>query len=92
MNKLKQWLVLGGAATSVLAASLPIAAEDNYSPPKTSFGVPDVQGVWNYQTRTSLERPDAYGGELEVDEATMLEKMVSPYSLVQSSLEIIEIV
>jgi hypothetical protein len=77
MNKLKQWLVLGGAATSVLAASLPIAAEDNYSPPKTSFGVPDVQGVWNYQTRTSLERPDAYGGELEVDEATMLEKMVS---------------
>ena len=52
------------------------AAED-YMPPQTDFGVPDVQGVWNYKTRTSLQRSDVYEGELEVDEETMLAKMVS---------------
>ena len=35
------------------------AAED-YMPPQTDFGVPDVQGVWNYKTRTSLQRSDVY--------------------------------
>ena len=49
----------------------------DYVQPMTEFGVPDVQGVWNFKTRTSLERPDVYDGELEVDEATMLEKMMS---------------
>lgn len=48
-----------------------------YTPPRTEFGVPDVQGVWNYANRTSLERPASYDGELEIDEATMLVKMVS---------------
>ena len=61
---------------AVFFGPLVIAAE-NYTPPKTDFGVPDVQGVWNYKTRTGLERADVYGGELEVDEETMLAKMVS---------------
>ena len=39
--------------------------------------MPDLQGIWNYQNRTSLERPAIYEGELEIDQATMLEKMVS---------------
>lgn len=76
MNKLKYWL-LGGSLAILTAAGPALAADDAYVPPKTSFGVADVQGIWNYQTRTSLERPEAYAGELEVDEATMLEKMVS---------------
>ncbi len=59
-----------------LVANLVLAAEE-YVPPQTEFGVPDVQGIWNYQNRTSLERPDLYEGMLEIDEATMLEKMVS---------------
>ena len=61
---------------AVFLGPLVIAAE-NYTPPKTDFGVPDVQGVWNYKTRTGLERADVYEGELEVDEETMLAKMVS---------------
>lgn len=52
-----------------------LAAED-YQPPKTSFGVPDVQGVWTYQTRTSLQRPALYDA-LEIDKETMLAKMIS---------------
>ena len=68
------------ALTSLIIAALAVPAAfaaENYAPPKTDFGVPDVQGVWNYKTRTGLERADIYEGELEVDEATMLEKMVS---------------
>ncbi len=61
---------------AMLTAPSVFAAED-YTPPRLSFGVPDVQGVWNYKTRTGLERADIYEGALEVDEATMLEKMVS---------------
>jgi hypothetical protein len=52
-------------------------AAENYQPPKTAFGVPDVQGVWTYETRTSLQRPEIYEGALEIDEETMLAKMVS---------------
>jgi hypothetical protein len=68
------------ALSSLLIAALAVPAvfaAENYAPPKTAFGVPDVQGVWNYKTRTGLERADVYEGELEVDEATMLDKMVS---------------
>ena len=64
------------AALFVLGGSQVVLAQD-YSPPLTEFGVPDVQGVWNFKTRTSLERPGVYDGALEIDEATMLEKMVS---------------
>jgi hypothetical protein len=54
-----------------------IIAAENYEPPKTAFGVPDVQGVWTYETRTSLQRPKIYEGALEIDEETMLAKMIS---------------
>jgi len=68
------------ALSSLIIAALAVPAvfaAENYAPPKTAFGVPDVQGVWNYKTRTGLERAEVYEGELEVDEATMLDKMVS---------------
>ena len=60
----------------VLSASYANGAE-NYVPPKTSFGVPDVQGIWTYETRTSLQRPEVYGDQLEIDEETMLATMIS---------------
>lgn len=65
------------AAALTLAASTTLLAADDYLAPQTSWGVPDVQGVWTYSTRTGLERPDAYNGELEIDEETMLKVMVS---------------
>ena len=73
---MRKLAISAGSILSLLIANTVFSAEE-YVPPKTSFGVPDVQGVWNYKTRTGLERPDTYEGALEVDEATMLEKMVS---------------
>ena len=63
--------------TMVVMAGNSTAQNESYTSPRTAWGVPDVQGIWNYETRTGLERPDVYEGELEIDEATMLEKMVS---------------
>ena len=68
--------IFTGVAVSGLLFSQAFAAE-NYTPSRTDWGVPDLQGIWNYENRTSLERPDLYGGALEIDEATMLAKMVS---------------
>lgn len=68
--------IFTGVAVSGLLLSQAFAAE-NYTPPQTDWGVPDLQGIWNYENRTSLERPDLYEGALEIDEATMLAKMVS---------------
>ncbi len=53
--------------------SLAVAQGADYSPPQLSVGVPDLQGVWSYETRTGLERPAHYeGAGLEIDESAML--------------------
>ena len=53
--------------------SLATAQEADYSPPQLSIGVPDLQGVWSYETRTGLQRPAHYADAgLEIDEAQML--------------------
>ncbi|MFT4887241.1 MAG: hypothetical protein ACI8V0_001466 [Pseudohongiellaceae bacterium] len=64
------------AALAVFTGAIFAVAAQDYQPPKTLFGVPDVQGVWTYQTRTSLQRPGLYE-TLEIDKETMLAKMIS---------------
>ena len=73
---MKKTLNLFAALLMSLGMAFTSAAE-NYEPPKTAFGVPDVQGIWTYETRTSLQRPEIYDGALEIDEETMLTKMIS---------------
>lgn len=56
--------------------SLATAQGDDYSPPQLSFGVPDLQGIWSYETRTGLQRPVHYeDAGLEIDEAAMLDTL-----------------
>ena len=46
-------------------------ATKNWTPPRTSWGEPDLQGIWSYATITPLERPAALAGrELLTDEET----------------------
>src|SRR6266550_4256885 len=40
------------------AQAKPAAANKNWTPPKTPWGEPDLQGVWNDATSTPLERPN----------------------------------
>ena len=69
-------LILFGLTASAMP-HLALAQEtSDWEPPKLDWGVPDVQGIWNYQTRSSLERPANYNGKLEISEQEMLETMV----------------
>ena len=44
-------------------------AADNWSPPRTPWGDPNLQGIWTNTTNTPLERPDDLAAqELLTDE------------------------
>jgi hypothetical protein len=45
------------AAQTAGPAAKPAASTRSYSPPKTLWGDPDLQGIWNNGTTTPLERP-----------------------------------
>ena len=49
--------IVGAALTS---SALPALAQ-NYQPPMTEHGQPDLRGVWNFSSRTPLERPERFG-------------------------------
>lgn len=46
-----------------LALALPMsaAAADNFQVPRTEWGQPDLQGVWNFSSDVPMERPAHYG-------------------------------
>jgi hypothetical protein len=50
-----------------------------WTPPRTSWGDPDFQGIWNYATMTPLERPRDLAGKavLTEDEAAAYERQVN---------------
>jgi hypothetical protein len=60
-------LVVAMAFVSLLPVALmgqdakPQANPGSYVPPRTSWGAPDLQGVWNNGTITPLERPSGAG-------------------------------
>ena len=48
------------SVAAVLGAGTALAQAPGYTPPKTAFGAPDLQGFWNNTSITSLQRsPDA---------------------------------
>jgi len=54
--------ILGRSSALLLfALSTTVAAQTGYSPVRTPWGHPDIQGVWNFATPTPLERPAALG-------------------------------
>jgi hypothetical protein len=62
-----------------MAIAVPLAgqsAKARYSPPRTGWGVPDLQGFYNVATITPLERPANYGNRLALtdEEASALER------------------
>ncbi len=64
---------------AVMSAGLtgnPLFAADEMGLPRTSYGAPDLQGVWTNATITTLERNQALGQQLIVnsDEAGRLER------------------
>ncbi len=62
-------LVVGLSLTPALAAG-----QTGAEGPRTPWGDPDLQGVWDYWTFTPLERPEEYAGrgELTAEEAAVV--------------------
>ena len=66
----------------VLLAPVPIAgqarttAADQPTPPRTPWGAPDLQGVWDFRTLTPMERAEECAGKevLTAEEAADLEQ------------------
>jgi hypothetical protein len=54
-------LTLIGLVTIVTAS--PLIGQSKWSPPRTSDGQPDLQGIWNFSTITPLERPAEFAGK-----------------------------
>ena len=55
-------LVILPALGLVLAGQAPAVAQTGeWTAPRTTFGQPDLQGVWDFATITPLERPERFG-------------------------------
>ena len=44
-----------------LAVSGALSAQDDYSAPRTEYGQPDLQGVWNFSSNTPMQRNRRFG-------------------------------
>ena len=64
------------AAAAVLWLLPAAAAGQAWTAPRTSWGEPDLQGVWDFRTVTPMERPDEFEGQefLTTEEASSLEQ------------------
>jgi hypothetical protein len=69
---------LTSVAVHVMAffAVLPLSslAADDYTAPRTQWGQPDLQGVWNFSSNTPIQRPAIFG-EREFLTADEIEEM-----------------
>ena len=52
-----------GVFAMALVVTVIAQAPRKYNPPKTPWGDPDLQGVWNDATSTPLQRLSAVGGK-----------------------------
>ena len=73
-----------GALATVMAALAPVpaagqAVADPWTPPRTPWGEPDLQGIWDFRTITPLERPDEHEGKqfLTEEEAAEFEQQAA---------------
>ena len=72
---------------SILIAPLSLAfaqAADDYVAPRTQWGQPDLQGVWNFNSSTPMQRPERFGTqefltreEVEADRLSQEERRIA---------------
>ena len=73
-------LLAAVSTTLVLFAwsTAPAAAQEPEAPPRTPWGAPDLEGVWDFRTITPMERPEEFGDRefLTAEESADLEQNV----------------
>ena len=65
-----------GVLAAFVAVAGPAPSATAQDGPRTAWGVPDLQGVWDFRTITPLQRPEQYGDRefLTREEAATLEQ------------------
>ena len=58
----------------ILVPSLGLAT-DNYTAPKTEWGLPDLQGVWNFSSNTPMQRPSQFGTRQYLTDEEVVEQL-----------------
>ncbi len=71
--------------STCLGIGLSNAQTPDFETPRTSWGVPDLQGMWTNNTITPLSRPAEFGDKLVLspEEALALEQQVADYTAEQ---------
>ena len=68
---------------------LPISAlgfaAENYEVPRTEWGLPDLQGVWNFSSQTPMLRPSQYGNRQYLTDEEVIELQSRSNALDESS-------
>jgi hypothetical protein len=75
---------------SVFAQTRPASSEARYTPPRTAWGDPDLQGVWpsTHMVGVPFERPDRYGNRLYLTDAEFKERQAE--SEKQQKLDVLD--
>jgi len=68
--------VAGQAQSS--GASTWTPPKPTYNPPRTPWGDPDLQGVWDYQSRIPMQRPAQLKGKATLTDAELAELVKTP--------------
>jgi hypothetical protein len=57
---MKMTITAAGMAVALLGSSAAFAGQE-YEPPRTASGHPDLQGVWNFSSNVPMQRPERFG-------------------------------
>jgi hypothetical protein len=71
--------VMGQAARAVEKSAAKAPPGKTWTSPRTAWGDPDLQGIWDFRTLTPLERPREFAGKefLTEEEAAELERQAA---------------
>ena len=84
MKKTNNSLSLVSVALLFVAASSPLVAQD-YEVPRTEWGQPDLQGVWNFSSDVPMQRPAHFGTRQFLNEEEIAEIQAARAARDQSS-------
>ena len=65
---------LTGFIAFLLAGSFALAQDGDYRVPRTEWGQPDLQGVWNFSSDVPMQRPQRYGAQQFLTEEELEER------------------
>ena len=74
-------------ALAALPCSVLAQPADEAGPPRTPWGVPDLQGTWSLPTMTPLERPAEFEDRLRLTEEEEAEFLATRRSLIRQRLD-----